>query len=378
MWWVPWHFPAVSVACTAKWMDSLMLFPVSCWEKERTFEINDRALARFAEWLLACAVLLIGKIWECYQKHAARWELPLLVWNWLRNVLHEKFASLSWHESLHVAGGKHNVPTGVWNPRELCPGLVYKVSLQSRCFPCLCSSVLRSEQCLFCPRLHARVSSVKPVSLGSCPAGANHSLEKHLEGSPFLRAKDYVLCNVFFLPDRDYGVFSLAHMVSALSSSFPSIWNTGLLDWKKAVVEMWAMFWSFLSSLDTKIETKSQVELWRVVHHSKLHCVASWGQWGMDFSAKLLALTIVWAHFCKLVHSRTAWTRLHQVRLLASLHNLPMLCQQVLPPQTCHRHKQLHVTKSPLWQAATQVIHYFRHLELGENHMKRSIFHWTS
>lgn len=72
-----------------------MLLPVSCWEKERTFEINNRALARFAERLLACAVLLIGKIWERYQKPSAPWELPLLVWKQLQSVLHEKFAFFS-------------------------------------------------------------------------------------------------------------------------------------------------------------------------------------------------------------------------------------------------------------------------------------------
>lgn len=72
-----------------------MLFLVSCWEKERTFKINNRALARFTERLLACAVLLIGKIWERYQKPSVPWELPLLVWKLLKSVLHEKSASLS-------------------------------------------------------------------------------------------------------------------------------------------------------------------------------------------------------------------------------------------------------------------------------------------
>lgn len=72
-----------------------MLFPVACWEKEGTLEINNRVLARFTERLLACAVLLIGKIWECYQKPSAPWELSLLVWKWLQSALHEKFASLS-------------------------------------------------------------------------------------------------------------------------------------------------------------------------------------------------------------------------------------------------------------------------------------------
>lgn len=71
MWWVPCHFPAVSVGCTAKWVESLMLFPVPCWEKERTFEINNRVLARFAEWLLVCAMLHVGKAWECYQMSSA-------------------------------------------------------------------------------------------------------------------------------------------------------------------------------------------------------------------------------------------------------------------------------------------------------------------
>lgn len=130
--------------------------------------------------------------------------------------------------------------------------------------------------------------------------------------------KDCIFHYVFSFPNRDYSVFSLAHRVSTLSSSFPSIWNTGLLGWKMAVVEMWAMFWSFLSSLDTKIETMSQAELWRVVHHSKLHWIPSSGQQGKHFSTELLALFSAWAHFCELVHSRTSQTRLHQMHLLLS------------------------------------------------------------
>jgi len=60
-------------------------------------------------------------------------------------------------------------------------------------------------------------------SLGSCSASASLSPEEHLEGSPCSKMRDCMLHNVFFFPERDYGVFSLAHVVSALSSSFPSI-----------------------------------------------------------------------------------------------------------------------------------------------------------
>lgn len=52
--------------------------------------------------------------------------------------------------------------------------------------------------------------------------------------------------------------------------------------------------------------------LWCAVHHSKLYCIPNSCQQGMDFSAELLALANAWAQFCKLIHSRTAWTRLHK------------------------------------------------------------------
>lgn len=43
-----------------------MLFPVSCWEKETTFKINNRALARFIEELagnvLCCSLEYLGML----------------------------------------------------------------------------------------------------------------------------------------------------------------------------------------------------------------------------------------------------------------------------------------------------------------------------
>lgn len=145
-----------------------MLFPVSCWEKETTFKINNRALARFAEELagnvLCCSLEISGNATKT----------PLLPGNCLywsgngcrvsctSNLLPSNTSDYLWQEGIIMFLQDSEIPGSsaqCWYKRFLPSLGVLPVS--------------RRKQCLICLRHHARVSSVKPVSSESCPTTAN-------------------------------------------------------------------------------------------------------------------------------------------------------------------------------------------------------------
>lgn len=117
-------------------MENLMLFPVPCWEKERTFEINNRALARFC-WVTAGMC------------HAAHWQYLGMIPNELCS-LGIAFTGLELVAEHPVWGllssptvsdwmwqmKRIDIPVGVWNPRESCTAWC-KDCPQSWCFSCL-------------------------------------------------------------------------------------------------------------------------------------------------------------------------------------------------------------------------------------------------
>lgn len=205
-----------------------MLFPVSCWEKERTFKINNRALARFAE-------ELAGSVLCC---------------------------------SLEISGNATKTP--------LLPGNCLYWS-GNGCRVSCASSLLPSPNTSNCIWQEGIIMFLQDSEI---PGSSAHCWYKR-----FLPSLDVLPAS-----RREQGLLSQTACKSLLSqTSFFRICCKCQPLTRTAPAR--PVFGHFFSFLDTEADTKSEAELWRVVHLCKLHRTPSWSQWESDFSAELLALT---------------------------------------------------------------------------------------